>query len=100
MRSPRQLWKAFNLGKQLRSRPSEIYFIEDELTAFCFDNAVQLFGVTLENKLSEIENRVMEGKGKNQGKTAQRKKTAELHKWLSSDNPDAPRRGQFRSPQI
>lgn len=59
---------------------------------------MQLFGITLENKLSEIESKAMEGKGKNQAKTAQRRKKSELQKWLNSRNPEATPRGIYRDP--
>lgn len=85
------LWEAFQLGKQLRTRPSEIYAIEDEVTAWSFDRAVQTFGMALENKLSDVTE-----KAKNR-KSGQQKAQNELMKWLSSaDTKAAP--GRFRDP--
>ena len=79
------------MGKQLRTRPSEIYGIEDELTAWSFDRAVQTFGGALEDAL-----RTATKKTKNQA-AADRKAHAELDKWLSSaDTKAVP--GRFRDP--
>jgi len=91
VRSPSKLWEAFHLSKQMHVRPSEYYGITDELTAYSFDRAVQLFGNTLEARL-----RTVSQSAKNQ-KAAQRKADMELRKWLTSDNPEAAR-GRFRDP--
>jgi hypothetical protein len=79
-------------------RPSDLYDIEDPLTAYCFDNAVQLFGISLENALSEIDSKANSSNKKGAGKTAQRKKKMELQKWLYSDSPEGAPAGQFRDP--
>lgn len=85
------MWEAFQLAKQLKSRPSEIYGIDDELTAWSFDRAVQTFGGALENRLREVTK-----KTKTQA-AADRKAHAELDKWLSSaDTKAVP--GRFRDP--
>lgn len=86
------------MAKQLGTRPSELYDLEDPLTAYCFDNAVQLFGISLENKLAEIDNKASSSNKKGAGKAAQRKKTMELQKWLYSDSPEGAPAGQFRDP--
>jgi hypothetical protein len=79
------------MSKQLRSRPSEIYGIDDELTAWSFDRAVQTFGVALENQLHRVAE-----KTKNRA-SGQRKAQQELDKWLSSaDTKAVP--GRFRDP--
>lgn len=81
------------MGKQLRTRPSEIYGIDDELTAWCFDRAIQTFGQALENRLHEIGE-----KAKNR-KQGQMKAHQEIQKWLSSGDTKAQRgQGRFRDP--
>lgn len=85
------MWEAFQMGKQLRTRPSEIYGIEDELTAWSFDRAVQTFGQALENQLQKVSEK---SKNKTSG---QRKAQQELDKWLSSADI-APAKGRFRDP--
>ncbi|QPX61871.1 tail assembly chaperone [Microbacterium phage DannyDe] len=78
-------------GKQLRTRPSELYGVDDELTAWSFDRAVQTFGTALENRLHEVTR-----KQKNQA-AANRKAHQELDKWLASaDTKAVP--GRFRDP--
>lgn len=79
------------MGKQLRTRPSEIYGIDDELAAWCFDRAIQTFGQALENRLHEIGE-----KSKNR-KSGQMKVMQEIDKWLSSGDTKASR-GRYRDP--
>lgn len=45
------LWEAWRLAKAYTCRPSEIYAIKDEVTAYSFDRAVYLFGSQLEAEL-------------------------------------------------
>ncbi|WNT45022.1 tail assembly chaperone [Microbacterium phage PhunaPhoke] len=78
-------------GKQLRTRPSELYGVDDELTAWSFDRAVQTFGTALENRLHEVTR-----KQKNQA-AANRKAHQELDKWLTSADTKAVK-GRFRDP--
>lgn len=85
------LWEAHQLGKSLKTRPSEIYGIDDELVAWSFDRAVTTFGSALENKLHQVTEKT---KNRTSG---QRKAQQELDKWLASaDTKDAP--GRFRDP--
>jgi hypothetical protein len=49
------LWEAWKLSKAYRTRPSDLYGITDEVTAWCFDRAVWVFGSTLESELSEAQ---------------------------------------------
>lgn len=58
----------------MKTRPSEIYFIRDELTAWSFDRAVMTFGAMVENDLDELEDK--------DSKALQYKRTARLNKWL------------------
>jgi TPP-dependent 2-oxoacid decarboxylase len=80
------------MGKQLRTRPSEIYGIYDEVAAWSFDHAVQTFGNALESRLHSVtENE------KNKS-SADRRAQQEMQKWLNSDNPDVVTPGRFRDP--
>jgi hypothetical protein len=77
------LWEAYNLSKRMKLRPSEVYFIKDELTAWSFDRAVLNFGAEVEADLESIEDK--------NGKALERKRTARLNRWLGT----AP---QFKDP--
>jgi len=79
------------MGKSLQARPSEIYNIDDELTAWCFDRAIQTFGGALESRLQEVAE-----KAKNR-KAAKVKVNQELDRWLSSADTKAAT-GRFRDP--
>lgn len=70
------LWQAWNLSKTYRCRPSEIYSLEDEVTAYYFDKAVAHFGVAVD---SDLENASENAKNKQQATT---RRTMVLHKWL------------------
>ena len=45
------LWEAWNLATTYRCRPSDLYGIHDEVTAWCFDRAVYTFGSGLRDAL-------------------------------------------------
>jgi hypothetical protein len=51
-----------------------LYGIEDELGAFCFDRAVTIFGVSLENEISSTNGR--------SEKDTERKRQRVMDKWL------------------
>lgn len=71
------------MAKQLGIRPSELYEIDEEVTAWSFDRAVLTFGNALESKLQ-----ILARSAKKQ-KEAERKVDRELTKWLSSaDDPN------------
>ena len=53
VRDPKNLWEAWVLSQKLQKKPSEIYFISDELTAYSFDKAVVSFGIEVEADLDE-----------------------------------------------
>jgi hypothetical protein len=81
------------MGKQLRTRPSEVYGVTDEIAAWSFDRAVQTFGNALENRLREIAD---DAKNK---KSAQMKIEREVDKWLNSDLPEGViPKGRFKDP--
>jgi hypothetical protein len=67
----------------MRVRPSEYFFIHDELAAWSFDRAVVRFGMAVEADLESIED-------KNPKKQAQ-KRQARLDKWLGAER-------KFRDP--
>lgn len=80
------MWAAFQLSKTYRCRPSELYGIDEQPTAFYFDRAVGLFGVTVENKLAEAES---SKKTKNQKMMA---RNMVLQRYLGSGGFAAPGR--------
>lgn len=83
VRNSAVLWQTYQTAKQFQVRPSELLGISDPWTAYCLDNAVALFGSTLENELDGVT-------GKN-SKDVARKRERMLTKWL-----DLPQR--YRSP--
>lgn len=78
------MWSLYNTSKQWSKRPSEMVGITEEYTAFCFDEAVGLWGSYVVNELEKIE-------GKNE-KEVTRKRHQRLLKLL-----DAPDSVRFRS---
>lgn len=81
------------MSQRFRVRPSDLYGIDDELTAWSFDRAVITFASALENRLHEISE-----DAKNR-KTAQAKIKRETEKWLSSADTKAAK-GVFRDPMV
>ncbi|WMI33125.1 tail assembly chaperone [Microbacterium phage RikSengupta] len=77
--------------KSLKTRPSEIYSIEDEVTAWFFDRAVNTFGAALESRLHAVTEKT---KTRSAG---QKKAQQELDKWLSSADTKVAK-GRFRDP--
>lgn len=41
------------MAQTYRTRPSELYAIDDEVAAWCFDRAIYLFGVSIDNDLDK-----------------------------------------------
>lgn len=76
MSSSTKLWEAWVLAKTLHQRPSEIYFVVDELAAWCFDRAVTTFGLAVEGAIEKAT-----AKAKTM-EEAKRKGKRELDKWL------------------
>lgn len=68
------MWEAYTLSKRMKIRPSELYFIKDELAAWSFDRAVMHFGAEVEADLDSIDDK--------NSKTLEHKRTARLQKWL------------------
>lgn len=50
------MWTLYNKAKLYSRLPSELVRLEDEWTAYQFDNAVTLLGITIENALQERRN--------------------------------------------
>jgi hypothetical protein len=93
VRSPRSLWEAFRLGRDMSTRPSTIYEVEDPLVAWCFDRSVEVFGRSMEDAIRKSAEGAKNEKAGNMA--AQR--TAQ--KWLASADPEHVRiRGRFRDP--
>lgn len=77
------------MSKTLQTRPSQIYFIHDEVTAWCFDRAVMAFGTAVD---ADVDEAIHKSKNTNAAKAnAQRT----LRKWLSKKGDT---RGMFRDP--
>lgn len=95
MRSPRLLWEAYRLARDVNARPSQLYGLDD-YEAWCFDRAAWTFGQWVEGRVRQVA-----GKAKNQ-KAADARASRELRRILET-GPDAPsggRRssGRFRDP--
>lgn len=73
------MWEAWRLAKAYQQRPSEIYGVHDEVTAWCFDRAVWLFGSELD---AELRN-AAEG-AKNERMAAGRQARV-IAKWLGGE---------------
>lgn len=50
------MWSLYNKAKTYSKLPSQILRLEDEWTAYQFDNAVNYLGITVENALLERQN--------------------------------------------
>ena len=70
-------------------RPSEVYFIEDQLAAFCFDRAVTMFGLEVDAALKKVV------RGAKNDKEAEAKSAREFAKWVR--DPSTPR---FKDPAV
>jgi hypothetical protein len=74
--SSANLWEAWTLSRAFGKRPSELYGINDEIAAWCFDRAVHLFGTSLEADLEKAR-----GSAKNQFQMTTRTQ-AVFRRWL------------------
>jgi hypothetical protein len=87
--SSANLWQAYQLGRELRCRPSDLYALTDPVQRFCFDRAVVIFGSALTH---ELEN----AKGKtDRAIAASRRKI--LAKWIP-EATDSSRKRNLRDP--
>ncbi len=80
------LWQAWNLAKTWSTRPSEIYGIKDAVAAYYFDQAVTLFGQSLENA---IHNATKDAKNDNE---AERKANLVMDRWVRQKENAGPQR--------
>ena len=77
VRNTQNLWMAYRLSITVRSRPSQIYGVEERYgpyQAYCFDSAVATFGTALEAELDSIEGKT--------SKEINQKRDRTLRKWL------------------
>lgn len=79
------LWEAWRLAKAYMTRPSEIYGIRDEVTAYSFDKAVYMFGSNLDAELKKA------GKDAKSDAQANGRRQRVLAKWLGGKQ-------QFKDP--
>lgn len=70
------MWTAWTMSQAMKVRPSDLYFIRDEVTAFCFDRAVWVFGTALEADIREST------EGAKDQSQAERKANMRLSVWL------------------
>lgn len=47
------MWKTYQMAKTYGKLPSEVMQVEDSIAAWCLDDAVTWFGITIENALQE-----------------------------------------------
>lgn len=81
------------MSQSLRTRPSDLYGIHDELLAYFFDRAVYTFGTAVEADVREAS------EGSKDNAQAKRKAMLRLNVWLTDPEPEvqsAPKK--FRDP--
>jgi hypothetical protein len=64
------MWESYQNAKLWGVRPSELFFIKDEYQAYCFDEAVGMWGIHVTNELERIEGKT--------SKEIERKRKAKL----------------------
>lgn len=85
------MWEAWTLSKSMGIRPSEVYSIEDRLAAYCFDRAVTMWGLHVEQAVRQK----VEAAKTRQAAVMVAQRT--MDRFLYSDAPNsAP--GRFRDP--
>lgn len=90
MTSSRNLWQAYQLAKDLRCRPSELYGITETVQAFCFDRAVVIFGSALSAELEAA-------KGKTDKAIAASRRRI-LKRWIPEATDSTGPKKRFRDP--
>lgn len=73
------LWEAWSLAKTYRVLPSEIYAIQDEVAAWCFNRAVRMFGTELEAEMEES------ARGAKSDTQAQHRRQAVFARWTGTE---------------
>lgn len=84
-------WLLYSEAKLWSTTPAQLVAVEDPYVAFCLNQAVGYWGLSIENAMHEVE-------GKNARDTAARRKLV-LQQWLSDKDDDKPR-GQFADPAM
>ncbi len=91
----------YNQAKTWRVMPSQLMHIHDDpLTAWSLNNAVWLFGMSLESALNESPRPTKEDRKEEQ------RRTRILNKWIpqasgaAPEEPKPPAKGKFREPKI
>lgn len=79
------MWEAWKMAKAYTTRPSTLYAIRDEVTAWAFDKAVYIFGSQLEAELKNA------AKGAKSDSQANSRHQRVLSKWLGGKQ-------QFKDP--
>lgn len=74
------MWRAWTTARRWRKTPSEVYGIHDELSAYCFDNAVSIFGLALTEAMREAS------KGAKTDEESRRRSDQVLQMWLTDTN--------------
>jgi hypothetical protein len=85
-------WLLYTEAKTWGTTPASLLNIEDPYIAFCLNQAVGYWGMTIESALDEVD-------GKNSKEIAIKRK-AVLRKWLYPDSADKPQPGQFADPAL
>lgn len=78
------------MSKQYRRSPAELYFISDEVTAWCFNRAVMTFGMSLDNALETASAKSKTDRG------AKRARQNVMNKWMTM--PGESTAGRFADP--
>lgn len=81
------LWEAWRLAKAYMCRPSEIYGVKDEVTAYSFDKAVYAFGSNLDAELKKAS------AGAKSDSQANGRRQRVLAKWLGG-------KAQYKDPAV
>jgi hypothetical protein len=84
-------WLLYNEASSWSVRPSTLLDLQDPYTAFCFDQAINYWGKTIEGELEKVE-------GKNAKDTELRRKSI-LEKYLYPDG-DGSSKHQFSDPAL
>lgn len=79
------------MAKSLRTRPSDLLAVEDELDRYCLDRAVYLFGSSLQNDLDSVQE-----KNDSDGRKAKAKRLMIFNRYISDQKTSTKKR--FREP--
>lgn len=64
MSDPTQVWVVWKQAKSFGTSPSKLLSVKDSYAAYCLDQAVAYFGLTLEAKLAEAGHKPSKGERK------------------------------------